>query len=359
MTRNGTTIAIVAAAAALLIGAALASAKPAPTLHAARTQTTTLISRARDGGTPNGPSTNPVISGDKRYARVIAFESDASDLVGGDSNGMKDVFAVKRTGSFGNTGTAWHGGNAILLSRGLKGQPANGPSFSPSVDGAYRSDPRCVAFLSAASNLVGGDTNGVIDAFVSRGPGGALRRVSLPGGHQASAPTTAVAVAGDCSRIAFVTGGKLYDRIGRHTRSIRTTGTPANPSFAAGEGTDLVFDARDGVYLSSNGTGHPHLVAAGGRNPAYNALKRRVVAYEKHMGGHWQIAWRDLATASTSPAPRAAAPATATRATRWWPTPASTSASRPRPATWAPTRRASARTKTACRTPTSTPACAT
>jgi hypothetical protein len=294
MTKNKTTMCILAAAVALLIGAALASAKPASTLHAARTQTTSLISRARDGGTPNGPSTNPVISGDRRYARVIAFESEASDLVSGDTNGMKDVFAVKRTGSFANTGTSWHGGNAILLSRGLNGQPANGPSFSPSVDGAYRSAPRCVAFLSAASNLVGGDTNGVVDAFVSRGPGGTPKRVSLPGGHQASAATTAVAVSGNCSHLAFVTDGKLYDRVGRHTRSIATTGTPANPSFAAGEGNDLVFDARDGIYLSSNGTGRPHLVASGGRNPAYNALKRRVVTYEKQIGGHWQIAWRDL-----------------------------------------------------------------
>ena len=77
---------------------------------------------------------------------------------------------------------------------------ANGPSFSPAVDGSFNSRPSCVAFLSAASNIVGGDTNGLVDAFVSRGPGGKPRRVSLPGGQRASADTTSVAVSGDCSR---------------------------------------------------------------------------------------------------------------------------------------------------------------
>src|SRR3954453_916819 len=94
-----------------LIGA-LALAAPAQ----AQDQTTTLISRAAGGGTPNGPSTNAVISGDRRYARVIAFESTASDLVRGDSNGTSDVFAVKRRGSINNKGTRWSGGRAILVS---------------------------------------------------------------------------------------------------------------------------------------------------------------------------------------------------------------------------------------------------
>src|SRR5207245_1141078 len=97
--------------------------------------------------------------------------------------------------------------------------PANGPSFSPVVDGAFKHEPSCIAFLSAASNLVSGDRNGKVDAFVSRGPGGTPTRVSTPGGRQAGEDTTAVAVSGDCSRIAFVTGGRLYVRhAGKFTR---------------------------------------------------------------------------------------------------------------------------------------------
>ena len=103
---------------------------------------------------PNGPSTHAVISNDKRYARAIAFESEASDLVPGDTNGVKDVFAVLRTGHIDNFGAVWKPGRTVLLSRTARRRPANGPSFSPSIDGSFHWRPTCVGFLSAASNLV-------------------------------------------------------------------------------------------------------------------------------------------------------------------------------------------------------------
>jgi hypothetical protein len=229
-----------------------------------------------------------VISGDRRFARIIAFDSRASNLVPGDTNGTSDVFVVRRGGSFGNGGSPWIAGGTKLVSRGLDGSPANGPSFLPAVDGNLHNPPRCVAFLSAASNLVAGDTNGKFDAFVSRGPGGAPRRVSYPGDTQASEHTTAVAVSGDCSRIAFVTGGRLYVRRRGRTIAIPTAGPVTNPSFASGAGNDLVFATPQGVYLSANGTGTPRLVAPGGRNPVYSG-RRHVFAYEKARGGHTQI----------------------------------------------------------------------
>jgi hypothetical protein len=49
------------------------------------------------------------------------------------------------------------------------------------------------------------------------------------------------------------------------------------------------------VYLSKKGVRRAYLIAPGGRNPAYNDIKRRVVAYEKFKNGHWQIMWRCLA----------------------------------------------------------------
>jgi hypothetical protein len=290
---NRTATALVAVAIAVPVTTALASAS-SPAVHAARWQTTLLISRSVTGGTPNGASTNPVISGDRRYARIIAFESEASNLVKGDANQQKDVFAVKRGGSFGNDGSQWRPGTTVLVSRGLSGKPANGPSFAPAVDGSFRDAAHCVAFLSAASNLVKGDTNGRVDAFLSRGPGGSPTRVSLPGNKQASADATAVAVSGDCSHTAFVAGGNLYTRAGGATHRVKTAGSPADPSFAQGETNDLVFGAQGGIYLSRDGTGDPRKLVSGARNPAYNALKRQVVAYEKGRGGAEQVAWRDL-----------------------------------------------------------------
>jgi hypothetical protein len=279
------------AAAALAIAAASA-AYPA---HAgvAREQHTLLISQAAGGGLPNGPSTHAVISGDKRFARAIAFESEASNLVPGDTNGVQDVFVVHRAGPVGNNGAPWRAGRTVLVSRPRSGGEANGPSFSPAVDGAFHHAPSCVAFLSSASNLVPGDTNGRVDAFVARLSGGSLKRISLPGGHQAAQDTTDVAVSGDCKLIAFVTAGRLYVSKRGHVHGVNAPGTAADPSFSTGLRDDLVFSASRGVYLAKNGR-HPRLVAPGGRNPVYNDIKRQVLAYEVTRNGHSQIAYRDL-----------------------------------------------------------------
>jgi len=237
-----------------------------------------------------------VISGDRRFARIIAFDSKASNLVHGDRNHSTDVFFIRRRGSINNQGTRWKPGKTRLLSRGLHRAPANGPSYLPAIDGNLDHAPSCIAFLSAASNLVEGDTNGRIDAFVSRGPGGAPARLTPPGG-QASQHTTAVAVSGDCSRIAFVTGGRLYVRSGSGTRAMPPLGVVSYPSFAVGAGNDLAFSAPGGVYLSADGTGPPRLVAPGGRDPAYNGSRRHTLAYEKSLGGHTQIFYKDLGKA--------------------------------------------------------------
>jgi hypothetical protein len=92
-----------------------------------------------------------------------------------------------------------------------------------------------------------------------------------------------------------VTGGKLYVSKGSgRPRQVSAPGTAADPSFSTGLRNDLVFGARGGVYLAKNGTGRPKLVGKGGRNPAYNDVKRQTVAYEKFVGGYWQIAYHDI-----------------------------------------------------------------
>jgi hypothetical protein len=292
--------ALPAALGALLLAAltVLAAALPDASSGQGRTATLTLFSRSLDGGTPNGPSTNPVISGDLRYAQIIAFESEASDLVTGDDNGVKDVFAVRRAGSFGDLGTEWEPGKTQLVSRG-RGGAANGPSFDPSTDGNAKNRARCVAFLSDASNLVSGDTNKRTDAFLAKAPKFTPVRVSLPGNKQSSADTEKVAVSGDCSRVAFVTGGKLYVRTGTSTRVIATKSKPADPQYDSGDTNVLVFGASGGVYLLDEGRTKPARIVKGGRNPAFINRRRqgrqeRWVVYEKDAGGFSQIAYRPL-----------------------------------------------------------------
>jgi hypothetical protein len=292
-------VVLLACALLIAVGTSASATPSAPVAKSSRAgvQQTELISRALDGGVPNGPSTNAVISHDRRWARIVVFESEASDLVQGDTNGVKDVFMVRRAGEFHNNGSRWKPGRTALISRGPAGR-GNGPSFAPAVDGGFWHTPSCIVFLSAASNLVDGDTNGKVDAFVSRGPGGLPARLTPPGG-QAAEDTTEVAVAQDCSRIAFVTGGRLYVRAGKHVHELVAGGAASDLSFSSGMRNDMVFTAKRGVYLSSNAKHKPKLVGPGGRNPAYNDIhkppphcKRRTVAYEKRKGGHWQIAAR-------------------------------------------------------------------
>jgi hypothetical protein len=268
------------------------AATPASAQDRADLQSTDLISQSLSGGIPNGPSTNAVISGDRRYSRLIAFESTASDLVAGDTNGQKDVFAVIRGGRYSNVGEEWQPGRTVLVSRGASA-PANGPSWGAAVDGDFdNGQANCVAFLSSASNLVRGDTNGKVDAFLVKGTG-LPKRVSLPGNRQSSDDTTEVDVSGDCSRVAFTIGGRIYVRSGK-TKKLRNVKPAANIAFAEGRSSDLVFDAPAGVYLARAGAYKPRLVAAGARNPVFNNIKRQVVAYERSVGGSNQVVFKDL-----------------------------------------------------------------
>ena len=195
-------------AAVLALAASLAAAALVPAADARRPEsprTTFLLSRAHDGGFPNGPSRNGVVSHDQRIARYMAFESDASNIVPGDVNGTTDVFVVRRQPPWGIDGTEWRPGETFIASTGLGGQPANGPSYRPALDGDSHHRPRCVAFVSEASNLVPGDTNGKPDAFVRDLRTGKITRVSVDSrGRQSNGTVTEVAIDGRCERVAFV-----------------------------------------------------------------------------------------------------------------------------------------------------------
>jgi LPXTG-site transpeptidase (sortase) family protein len=117
-------------------------------VHDRQTGMTTRVSVASDGTQANSYSYASSLSADGRY---VAFSSDASNLVSGDTNGEFDIFVHdRRTG-----GTA----RVSLASDGSQG---NGLSYAPSIS----ADGRFVVFGSSASNLVSGDTNGVMDVFL-------------------------------------------------------------------------------------------------------------------------------------------------------------------------------------------------
>ena len=128
------------------------------------------------------------ISADGRY---VAFESDASDLVAGDSdtNGRPDVFVHDR-----------QAGTTQRVSVAGCASEANGDSLSPRVS----PNGRYVAFQSSATNLVNGDTNGFTDVFVRDLVDKTTQRVSVSGsGTQANGGSVSASINASGVYVAF------------------------------------------------------------------------------------------------------------------------------------------------------------
>jgi hypothetical protein len=168
---------------------------------------TQLVSRTPSGLMPNGPSANASLAQDRRGASLLAYESSGSDIVPGDTNGLSDVFVVRRARPFNpraRKATRWVPGATELVSTGLGGAPADGASYGADLDGSQRHNAHCVAFVSQATNLVAGDTNGKADAFVKDLRSGQITRVSVnSAGEQADGDVFDVEVDGACDRVAF------------------------------------------------------------------------------------------------------------------------------------------------------------
>ncbi len=117
-------------------------------VHDRSTGRTERVSVGANGAQADADSTAPSMSAD---GQVVAFRSDATNLVAGDTNGTRDIFVHDR--SNGITGRA---------SVDATGAQGNGKCYTASL----AADGRAVAFYSGASNLVAGDTNATLDVFV-------------------------------------------------------------------------------------------------------------------------------------------------------------------------------------------------
>jgi Tol biopolymer transport system component len=147
---------------------------------------TERISLGLDGAQGNGPSFEPAISADGRF---VAFQSEATNLVPGDSNSAPDVFVRDR-----------RTGRTSRVSVRSDGAQANGPSAIPSIS----ADGRFVTFYSDATNLVSGDTNDQGDVFVHDRQTGTTRRVSVgPNGTQGDVSSQTSAISADGHFVAF------------------------------------------------------------------------------------------------------------------------------------------------------------
>jgi Tol biopolymer transport system component len=214
-------------------------------VHDSRTGRTTRVSVSSAGAQGNGRSAAPSLSSDARY---VTFWSEADNLVPGDTNGVRDVFVHDlRTG------------RTTRVSRSSAGAQGNGPSDIATLS----ADGQVVAFRSAATNLAPGDTNGVHDVFVHDRRTGKATRINVSStGTQANGSSFFTSLSANGRYAAFesdasnLVSGDTNDAADVFVRdrwtgktfraSVATSGDEGDPS--EGSGRPTVSD--DGRYIS-------------------------------------------------------------------------------------------------------------
>lgn len=202
-----------------------------------------LVSNAYTGAAANGNSIFPSISANGRY---VAFASTANNLVPGDTNNRQDMFVYDReTGQMQRVSVASDGAQAN-----------SDTSFHVSIS----ADGRYVAFESAASNLVAGDTNGQLDAFVHDRLTGVTERVSIASnGAQGNQVSSSPNISADGRYVTFYTSASL-------------AGNPFG--ITAVMVRDRLLGTTEWVSapLSGNGYANAPSISADGRYVAFVAL---------------------------------------------------------------------------------------
>ncbi len=217
-------------------------------VHDRQTGLTTRVSVNSSGHEANGENSDSymAISGDGRY---VAFSSEATNLVSGDTNNAGDIFVHDRQTS-----------QTRRVSVASNGAEANGGSGAVDIS----DDGRYVAFSSGGTNLVAGDTNGKADIFVYDLQTGGITRVSVnTSGEQADGGGGSPAISGDGRYVVFLSdSGNLDPRADEyrgkdlvyvHDRQIGQT-TLASVYSEGGIMTVGLFDqptiSRDGRYVA-------------------------------------------------------------------------------------------------------------
>ena len=197
-----------------------------------KTGRTTRVSVDSHGAQGNGDSGGPAISADGRF---VAFYSDAANLVAGDTNGMTDVFVRDRKTR-----------KTTRVSVNSHGAQTKRQSIVDSIS----AHGRFVTFDSTASNLVGGDTNGVDDVFVRDRKTGKTTRASVDShGAQANGESFAASISADGRFVAFLSSASnlvgndtngARDVFVRDRKTGRTTRVSIDSHGAQGKGASFV-----------------------------------------------------------------------------------------------------------------------
>jgi Tol biopolymer transport system component len=218
------------------------------------TNTTTRVSVDSAGNQGNRESYNPSISADGRF---VAFTSDASNIVPGDTNSRPDIFVRDR---LTNTTTR--------VSVDSAGNQGNREFFTTSTSASISADGRFVAFSSYASNIVPGDTNNDNDIFVRDTLTNTTTRVSFDSaGNQGKGYFYNPSISADGRFVAFLSNASNivpgdtnnnFDIFVRDTLTNTTTGvsvdSAGNPGNLQSGSPSISADGRFVAFssLSSN-----------------------------------------------------------------------------------------------------------
>ncbi len=214
-------------------------------VHDVLTGETTRVSVSSTGRQGNDYSRDPSISRDGRY---VAFDSYSTNLVFGDTNLSADIFVYDQQ----TRQTARVSVNSL-------GKQADRSSFYPSISG----DGRYVSFESAARNLVSGDSNNNWDVFVRDQETGQTERVSVNStGEEGNGLSEKASISDNGRFVAFqssasnLAGGDygyldifVHDRLTRQTEraSVSSGGQQANDhsigASISGDGHFVAFES--------------------------------------------------------------------------------------------------------------------
>ncbi len=209
---------------------------------------TRRVSNGPAGADPDAGAYFPRISADGRY---VAYESNATNLVPGDTNATTDVFV--QDGVTGRT---------ERVSVSSAGAQSDAFSYNPTIS----ADGRYIAFESGADNLVDGDTNGVRDVFVRDRIAGQTTRVSVSSaGAQGGRFSYGPSISADGQHVAFTSlaadlvpadTNRLRDVFVRdmatgQTRRVSVTSAGAQANGSSGE-PSLSADGRSVAFTSSS-----------------------------------------------------------------------------------------------------------
>ncbi|MEO3867960.1 S8 family serine peptidase [Nonomuraea sp. B12E4] len=215
-------------------------------VHDRRTGKTEMISVSSEGVMGDGLSGAPRFSADGRYA---IFNSDATNLVPGDTNDKTDAFLRDR-----------QAGTTERVSVGPDGAQLDGYSREATIS----ADGRYVAFQSSAATLAPGDANGDgNDVFVLDRQTGTVRRITGP---HPDTESTGPVISANGTAVAFTNGvglGQLYvqdlttgktDLVSAALNGGGSTGMSFAPSLSA-DGRTVAFYGDGGDIVSGDANG--------------------------------------------------------------------------------------------------------